>query len=229
MKPTLFQDTRTLVRDFVFGMEDGLVSNLGLVLGVWQGGGGQFAIVLAGLASMFAGAFSMSAGSYLSAKSQREVYEQEIRATKKFLKSNPQQCLLEMQGILKAEGFSAPEVKMMCRHFVQHDQSTFTKNYIQKKLGLSEARFEFPLKNAAMMFFSFLAGSLFPILPFVLTSESTAAILAPVVTIAALFLVGWAKTVYTKRSWLKSGIEIVLVGVGAGIIGYIVGLVLSAV
>ncbi len=229
MKPTLFQDTRTLVRDFVFGMEDGLVSNLGLVLGVWQGGGGQFAIILAGLASMFAGAFSMSAGSYLSAKSQREVYEQEIRATKKYLKNNPRQCLMEMQGILKAEGFSDSEVRMMCNHFVKHDQSTFTKNYIQKKLGLSETRFEFPLKNAATMFFSFLAGSLFPILPFVLASESTAAILAPIVTIAVLFLVGWIKIIYTKRSWLKSGIEIVLVGVGAGIIGYIVGLVLSSV
>ncbi len=226
---TFFEETKDVVRDFVFGMQDGLISNLGLALGVWQGGGGQFAIVLAGLASMFAGAFSMSAGSYLSAKSQREVYEEEIRVTKAKLKRNPKQCLLEMESILKKEGFGEKERAMMCQHFIEHDRSTFTKNYIQKKLGLSEERFDFPLKNAFTMFLSFIVGSLFPILPFVFFTDWTAAIVAIVLTAGALFIVGWAKAWYTKLNWLKSGLEIVLVGVGAGIIGYSVGWVLSVV
>src|SRR3989338_11517787 len=104
MASSFFKRTKDVVRDFVFGMQDGLISNLGLVLGVWQGGGGKFAILLAGLASMFGGAFSMSAGSYLSAKAQREVYEQEIKATKELLKKNPKQCLIDMRLILKEEG-----------------------------------------------------------------------------------------------------------------------------
>lgn len=224
----LFLSIRNEVRDFVFGMEDGLVSNLGLVLGVWQGGGGKYAIVLAGLASMFAGAFSMSAGSYLSAKSQREVYEQEIKVTKEELNKRPKRSLQEMRGLLKKEGFNEKEVGMMCNHFVHHDRSSYTKNFIQKKLGLTEGRFELPFKNAVTMFFSFLVGSLFPVLPFILFSEMGGVIVATIGTILALFLVGWAKTVFTKRNWFKSGMEIVLVGVGAGILGYLIGWIISS-
>lgn len=219
------EETKDVVRDFVFGMQDGLISNLGLVLGVWQGGGGKFAIVLAGLASMFAGAFSMSTASYLSAKSQREVYEQEIKVTKELLKRNPKSCLVDMQLILKDEGFDKKEIEIICKHFMKHDRSTFMKNYIQKKLGLSEERFDFPLKNALTMFFSFLFGSLFPIVPFMLWENGTAATVAIIVTILALFFVGWAKTRYTRLNWFRSGIEIVLIGVGAGIIGYVIGTV----
>jgi vacuolar iron transporter family protein len=219
----------SLIRDFVFGMEDGLVSNLGLVLGVYVGGGSSYAIILAGLASMFAGAFSMSAGSYLSAKSQREVYEQEISSTKRRLKKHPKESLEEMKDILKMEGFSQREIKVMCNHFSRHNESTFTRNYIQKKLGLSEARFELPLKNAFMMFVSFLVGSIFPIAPFIFSGKDTAVWIAPILAIILLFIVGWVKSVYTNRNWLKSGLEIVLVGVGAGVIGYLVGLLLRMI
>lgn len=212
-------------RDFVFGMQDGLISNLGLVLGVWQGGGGKFAILLAGLASMFAGAFSMSSGSYLSAKSQREVYEHEIEITKKQLKKNPKQCLLEMREILKEEKFDDDEIEIMCHHFKEHNKSTFFINYIQKKLGLSEKRFDLPIENAVTMFFSFLIGSIFPIFPFIFLSGDMAAIVAVVLTVLALFTIGLVKTKYTRRSWFKSGMEIVLVGLGAGVIGYLVGLI----
>lgn len=227
MVNNVFEKARDVVRDLVFGMQDGLISNLGIVLGVWQSGGSKIAILVAGLASMFAGAFSMSAGSYLSAKSQREVYEQEITATKKMLKDNPKKYLHQMRTILKGEKFNDAEVEVMLRHFEKHDHSSFNKNYIQKKLGLSEQRFDLPLKNAAAMFFSFLIGSLFPIVPFVFLGNSTAAVTAVVLTTIALFFIGWAKTFYTKLNWLKSGTEIVIVGLGAGIIGYLVGFIFS--
>ena len=227
MASDFLEQTKDVVRDFVFGMQDGLISNLGLVLGVWQGGGGKFTILLAGLASMFAGAFSMSTASYLSAKSQREVYEQEIKATKELLKKNPKQCLWSMQMILKDEGFDKKEIAMMCKHFMKHDKSTFMKNYIQKKVGLSEERFELPLKNAVTMFFSFLLGSLFPIVPFMFWNNGVAASMAVVGTVLALFFVGWAKTRYTHLNWFRSGLEIVLVALGAGIIGYVIGTIVG--
>lgn len=223
----VLKSARDVVRDFVFGMEDGLVSNLGLVLGVYVGGGTSFDIVLAGLASMFAGAFSMSAGSYLSAKSQREVYEQEIQATREKLKRNPQACLVEMSHLLKDEGYDRKEIAILCAHFTRHDRSAFIRDYLQKKVGLSEERFELPLRNALMMFLSFLLGSAFPIVPFMFLQNGNAAITAVTLTIVMLFVVGWVKTYFTKRSWFKSGIEIVLVGAGAGIIGYVVGVLLS--
>ncbi len=216
-----------VLRDFVFGMEDGLVSNLGLVLGVYVGGGGTFAIVLAGLASMFAGAFSMSAGSYLAAKSQREVYEQEIASTRKYLQENPASCFHQMEKILVQEGFTKPEVASILRKPLSHKHPDFVCNYlVQKKVGISKEKLDFPLKNSLMMFFSFLFGSTFPIFPFVFFPGYLAAVVAVILTIMVLFVVGWAKSLYTGRSWLKSGLEIVLIGMGAGVIGYLVGLAL---
>ena len=221
------KEIKDVIRDFVFGMEDGLVSNLGLVLGVYVGGGGTFAVVLAGLASMIAGAFSMSAGSYLSAKSQREVYEQEIAATKEELEKNPEQCIRDVREILKREGLGKKEIDAIVKKSPRYKHPQFVCNYlIQKKVGISQERLEVPLKNALAMFFSFLVGSLFPVVPFMILSNTTAVLTAIILTILVLFLVGSAKTLYTKRNWFKSGIEIVLVGLGAGVLGYLVGFVI---
>lgn len=222
----MISNLKDVIRDIVFGMEDGLVSNLGLVLGVYAGSGEAIAVILAGLASMIAGAFSMSAGSYLSAKSQREVYENEIKCTKDELKSNPRKCLFDMKKILKAEGFDEDEVKAILHHFEKHNKSTFMINYVQKKLGLSEGRLELPLKNAFTMFFSFLIGSFFPIAPFIFWTKSSAYI-SIILTITVLFLLGLLKAKYAKLNPWKSGLEIVFIGVGAGVLGYLVGWLIS--
>ncbi|MBI3291049.1 VIT1/CCC1 transporter family protein [Candidatus Falkowbacteria bacterium] len=220
---------KEVIRDFVFGMEDGLVSNLGLVLGVYVGGGDAFTIILAGFASMFTGAFSMSAGSYLSSKSQREVYEQEIESTKENLLQNPRKCYTEMRSSLIKEGLSKTEVDRLLKTSSRYKHPQFVCNYmVQKKVGISKEKLETPLKNAFTMFFSFLVGSAFPIFPFLVSkfdsiSLSQAAVIASTLTIVALFGVGWAKTTYTKLSWFKSGVEVVLIGLAAGVIGYLVG------
>ncbi len=231
MKRTWFENLvyscRGLVRDFVFGMEDGLVSNLGLVLGVYIGGGGPFAVILAGLASMFAGAFSMSAGSYLSAKSQREVYEHEIEHARRGLEENPKKYLREMKAILKKEGFDKDEIGALLHHFEHHNQSTFVTNYIQKKVGISAEKMDHPVRNALTMFFSFLAGSAFPVFPFIFLGGMDAVYLAVGLTVIALFAVGVSKTVYTHRPKVRSGLEIVIIGIGAGIVGYLVGLLMK--
>ncbi len=222
---TKYSGVKDVVRDFVFGMEDGLVSNLGLVLGVYVGGGNAFIIVLAGAASMFTGAFSMSAGSYLSSKSQREVYEEEIKAAKEDLLKNPKKCYLGMKSALRGEGLGKEEIAALFRKSSRYQHPKFVCNYmVQKKVGISKERLEVPFKNAFTMFFSFLLGSSFPLAPFLFLPLLPAAITAAVLTMAVLFGVGWAKSLYTKLSWFKSGMEVVFIGLGAGVIGYLVGL-----
>lgn len=222
-------NVKEVIRDFVFGMEDGLVSNLGLVLGVYVGGGDAFTIILAGFASMFTGAFSMSAGSYLSSKSQREVYEREIETTREELTKNPRKCYLEMRSLLVKEGLAKQEVDYLLKKSSHYKHPEFVCNYmVQKKVGISKEKLEVPLKNAIAMFFSFLVGSAFPILPFLVSKLNSldlwpAAIISSILTIAALFCVGLAKTSYTKLNWFKSGIEVVSIGLAAGLIGYLVG------
>ncbi|MBI2582143.1 VIT1/CCC1 transporter family protein [Candidatus Woesearchaeota archaeon] len=226
MIPTTVKE---VIRDFVFGMEDGLVSNLGLVLGVAAGGGDASIILLAGAASMFAGAFSMSAGSYLSSKSQREVYEHEIESTRDELMKNPRKCYTEMHSSLIKEGLTKEEVNRLLKKSSRYKHPEFVCNYmVQKKVGISKEKLEIPFKNAFAMFFSFLLGSAFPLFPFLISKFDSislfqAAILASALTIAALFGVGLAKTYYTKLSRVKSGLEVVLIGLCAGLIGYFVG------
>jgi len=217
-----------VVRDFVFGMEDGLVSNLGLVLGMYVGSGDQYPIILAGLASMFAGAFSMSAGSYLSAKSQREVYENEIKSVREDLENNPKQCLVEIKKVLRSEGLEKVKVDNFLGDYSKHKHPEFICNYlVQRKVGIAKEKLDLPLKNALTMFFSFLIGSAFPILPFVFSSGIWSAIVAVILTVTMLFVVGLIKTMYTKLNWLKSGLEMVIIGVGTGAIGYLVGSVIG--
>src|SRR3989344_4783884 len=217
-------NAKEVIRDFVFGMEDGLVSNLGLVLGVAAGGGDASVILLAGAASMFAGAFSMSAGSYLSSKSQREVYEHEIESAREDLTKNPKRCYEEMRSSLVKEGLSKEEVDRLLKKSSRYKHPEFVCNYmVQKKVGISKEKLEVPLKNAFAMFFSFLVGSAFPIMPFLFSkfdyiSSFIAAVIATALTIAALFAVGWAKTSYTKLDKFKSGLEVVLIGLGAAVI-----------
>ncbi|MDO8511529.1 MAG: VIT1/CCC1 transporter family protein [Nanoarchaeota archaeon] len=226
MIPTTVKE---VIRDFVFGMEDGLVSNLGLVLGVAAGGGDASVIVLAGAASMFAGAFSMSAGSYLSSKSQREVYEHEIESTKESLLQNPRKCYQEMRSSLVKEGLNKQEVDNLLKKSSRYKHPEFVCNYmVQKKVGISKEKLEVPLTNAFTMFFSFLVGSAFPILPFLFSKLNylelwPAAVISSALTIAALFGVGLAKASHTKLNWFKSGIEVVFIGLAAGLIGYFVG------
>ena len=216
---------RTFIRDIVFGMEDGLVSNLGIVFAVWSAGSSKTIILLAGLASLFAGAFSMSAGSYLSSKSQREVYESEVEDIKSFIKHTPKKAIGQMRQFLKNEGFDKNEIDTLSKHFLKHNRDTFLQNYVQKKLQISPERFEKPLRNAFAMFFAFSFGSLFPIFPFFLGNSNTIMIFATSITIFVLFLVGVTKCQVTKRSWYKSGFEMVLLGIGAGIVGYVIGFV----
>ncbi len=226
-------NAKEVIRDFVFGMEDGLVSNLGLVLGVYFGGGDAYTIILAGFASMFVGAFSMSAGSYLSSKSQREVYEHEIEVAKEDLVKNPRKCYGEMCSSLIKEGFGKEEVSRLFKKSSRYKHPEFVCNYmVQKRVGISPKKLDVPFKNAFAMFFSFLIGSAFPIIPFLFSklnfiSLFQAGITASILTISALFSVGLAKTYYTRLNKLKSGLEVVLIGVGAGIIGYFVGWLVS--
>ena len=215
------------LREFVFGMEDGLVSNLGLVLGVYIGGHNSSAALLAGSASMFAGAFSMAAGSYLASKSQREMYEQEMAVASYDVGVHRKEKMTQMCKSLLKEGFEHKEVQVICNHYEKHDPSAFVSQYVSKKVGISMERLERPFEHAVVMFLSFLCGSLFPVLPFAIFTGMVSVVIAVSLTISMLFVVGVLKTRYTGRSLVKSGMEIVVVGLGAGIIGYVVGLLFS--
>ena len=166
MKEKAMQGLRNFMRELVFGMEDGLVSNFGIVFAVYIATGSRSAVLLAGMASMFAGALSMAAGSYLSSKSVKEVYQAEIARAEKLVRSKPKKAGSEMRKFLKQEMFDKNEIDVMMRHFLKHNSKTFAINYIQKKMCLNPSAANNPFHDATVMFLAFGIGSLFPIVPF---------------------------------------------------------------
>jgi VIT1/CCC1 family predicted Fe2+/Mn2+ transporter len=214
-------DLKDTMRDLVFGMEDSLITNLGLVLGVAAAGVPNTDVLLAGLAAMFAGMVSMAAGDYLSTKSQREVLDAQ---------------LAEEEEVLEKPGAEAKAIKKLYSGAKLTDQTIqqflrclntkkklALKVLAEESLGIVPEKFENPVRGALTILVAYAVGSLFPILPFFLHDTKLASIIALVGTGATLFVVGAYKTKVTKRSWIKSGLEMLVVALLAAAAGYIIG------
>jgi len=210
------------MKDVVFGSEDGLISNLGLVLGVAASGAPNEAVLLAGVASMFAGAVSMAAGDYLSIKSQKEVFEEQIAEEEKKISSEKAECEV-LKNIYKKAEFTDNEI----RHFVKRlntNKLIALKILAEQKLGLIAEKYENPIKGAMTLFAAYLIGSLFPVLPFIFENTKLASMVSLIGTAFVLFTVGAAKTKITKRNWAKSGFEMLCVALAAAAAGYAIGI-----
>ncbi len=217
-----FESTlKEAMRDIIFGSEDGLISNLGLVLGVAASGAANEIVLLAGVASMFAGAVSMAAGDYLSTKSQKEVIEMQVEEEEKKLSGEKAECNTIKQLYRNAK-FTDKEI----RHFVKHlnmNKTLSLKILAEEKLGLVPEKFESPLRGAVTMFVAYLLGSFFPILPFIFENTKLASTTSLIATALMLFAVGAVKTKITKRNWAKSGFEMLCIALAAAAAGYVIG------
>lgn len=214
-------DIKDTMRDLVFGMEDALITNLGLVLGVAAAGVPGKDVLLAGLAAMFAGMVSMAAGDYLSTKSQRETLDAQVEEEERKL-GKPEAEFKAIKQLYKAAKLSDRDI----RHFLRHldtNKKMSLKVLAEEELGIVPEKFEDPVKGAVTIFFAYMVGSLFPVLPFLIPDIKIASIVALIGTGIALFAVGAYKTKVTKRNWVKSGIEMLVVALLAAAAGYVIG------
>jgi len=211
----------------IYGVNDGLGAAFGVVSGVAGATSvnGEF-VLLSGFAAMIASALSMGSGAYLATKSEREVYEAELERERRELEEHPEEEKEEMELFYQLKGFSPEESKMMVdRLSKQPDQ--MLKTLAHEELGLSEQTFPNPWKSAISATISTALGAVVPILPFFFATGIAALILSAVISTAAHFIVGASKVLVTGRSWLKSGIEMTVVGVGEAAVTYAIGLLIS--
>jgi len=218
---TLATTLRETMKDFIFGSEDGLISNLGLVLGVAASGAANETVLLAGLASMFVGAVSMAAGDYLSTKSQREVIEEEILEEEKRL-SKPGAESKAVKELYRAAKFTDREIKNFVSR-LNTNKALSLKILAEERLGIIPEKYENPVKGATTLFLAYVFGALFPILPFMFENTRMASMFSLLASAAVLFAVGAAKTRITKRDWLKSGLEMLCVALAAATVGFLIG------
>lgn len=219
------------VREIVFGFNDGSISTLALLAGVTGGALAHGQILVAGFSGVIAGAISMAIGAYISSKSEIEHHQSEIEREKREIEEIPEVEREEMRQIyMKKADFTEEELNLILNR-ITSDKKVWLDSMMKEELGLFEERFESPLKVGLIMLVAFVAGGLIPILPFVfLPVSQTSLIVASIVTFASLFLIGVWKTTFTNKHWLRSGLEMVFVGILATVIPYLIGdLLLSSV
>jgi VIT1/CCC1 family predicted Fe2+/Mn2+ transporter len=214
------------LRAAIFGVSDGLVSNLALVMGVAGAAVDNRFIVLAGIAGLLAGAFSMAAGEWVSMQSQRELFERQIDIEREELKIMPEAEEQELAGIYRAKGLSRREAELVAHRLMQ-DPEMALDTKVREELGLDPSELGSPWGAAAYSCATFAIGAALPLLPFLLTTGGPAIVASVVLALSALFLVGAAVSLLTGRSALFSGARQVAIGSVAAAVTYVVGLIIG--
>ena len=210
------------LRAAVFGINDGLVSNASLMMGVAGAAAHTQTLLLTGIAGLVAGAFSMAAGEYISVRSQREMYEHQIDLERAELETYPQAEAAELALIYQAKGISKEEAQRVADALIADPEKALA-TLAREELGLNPDELGSPWGAAASSFFAFASGALIPLLPFLLLHGSSALAAVMILTLCSLFGVGAVLSLFTGRQAIKGGLRMMLIGGAAGAITFVIG------
>jgi len=211
------------IREAIFGAQDGLVSTLAAVTIAAGAFSDQFPVLVAGIAVGLGGVFSMAAGEYMSSKSQREIFVAQIAGEREEVAERPGEAEAEMAFMFEEDGLPAEASASMARAIARHPD-VLLKTMVEKELGLTHRLAEgSPLQGALIMGVSFGLGAAVPILPYLVLDLEVATLASVIATAGVLFAIGVVKSRWTRRSWWRSGAEILVLGAVAGVAGYFFG------
>jgi len=210
------------LRAGVFGVNDGLVSNLALIMGVAGGTSDASTVVLAGVAGLVAGAGSMAAGEWISVQSQRELFENEIAVERMELGEFPEEERHELELIYRAKGVPPEQAAELAAHLMR-DPEAALDTMAREELGLAPEDLGSPWIAATSSFVAFALGAAVPLLPFLLLAAERALPASAVLSALALGGVGAGISLFTGRSGWWSALRMVLVGGFAAAVTYGVG------
>jgi vacuolar iron transporter family protein len=216
-----------ILRPVVFGGNDGLVSNLALVMGVAGAGPAPGVIVLAGIAGLLAGAFSMAVGEYISVKSQRELLEYQVAFQREQLETAPDHERGILVGIYVGRGFSRDEASQIADRMFA-DPARALDALVREEIGLDPRVIGSPMGAAIGSFLAFTLGAIIPVVPYLVGSGGVAFWTSLVASLAGLFLLGMGVSQFTHRSRLRTGVRQLLLGLAAAVVTFAVGTLLGA-
>ena len=215
------------LRAAVFGVSDGLVSNAALVMGFAGSGASRTAILLAGIAGLLAGAFSMAAGEYVSMSSQRESYQREIALEAQEVAEKPEEERAELVLLYRAKGLERAEAERLADR-IMADPDVALDTLAREELGLDPDELGSPWSAAISSLLAFAAGALIVVLPYLFTGGAVALYVAIGLVVLALFAVGAGIGALNGRSVVRSGLRQVIAGGLAAAVVFGVGHLLGA-
>jgi VIT1/CCC1 family predicted Fe2+/Mn2+ transporter len=210
------------IRAAVFGVNDGLISNASLILGIIGASAGNHFVILSGVAGMLAGACSMAAGEYVSVRSQREMLEYQLALEKSELEQYPEEEAAELSLIYQARGIPEVEAEKIA-HILIQDPEKALDTLAREELGINPDDLVSPWGAAISSFFSFAIGAFIPLLPFLIHPSHRSAWIMMGLVGLALFSVGSVLSIFTQRNAIWSGIRMLAIGALAGGVTYFIG------
>lgn len=210
------------LRAAVFGVNDGLVSNASLILGIAGAQSDPKFVLLAGVAGLAAGAFSMAAGEYVSVRSQRELYEHQIGLERDELAQYPEAEAEELALIYAAKGLPKRDASRLAKKIVA-DPDHALDTLAREELGLDPSALGSPWGAAIASFAAFAAGALVPLAPYLAGTGAHAFTLSLATSAVALFAIGMLLSLFTGRRAWYSGFRMLAIGAAAGGVTYALG------
>lgn len=213
---------QTLLSDIILGGQDGLVNVLGVILGVSAATSNHKIIIAAGMAATFAESISMAAVALTSKMADRDHYYSELAREKREIKEMPKIEKEEIRAAYKAKGFDGKILTEIVNHITSNNNQ-WLKFMMREELGLTEIKNKDIYSGSFVVGFAALVGSFVPLTPFFLLPVRSAVICSLAVSSVVLFLMGIYKAKATIGNPFKTGIQMVLIGMGAALAGYYIG------
>ena len=221
-------DRLSSIREVVFGAQDGLVSTFAVVAGLAAAGVGNLVVLLGGLVSAVAGVLSMSIGTFLASRAQRQLYETELERERREIREHPGEEIAELMAALVGRGMPRSDAVEVARRIARHPELLLATLGIFE-LGVAPQRLGTPVRDAFVMAVAFGAASLVPLLPFLVGRALPALALSGALTLTALFAVGIVKARVAGVSPLRSGLEVTVLAAASGGLSFGLGRIASLV
>lgn len=214
------------LRAAVFGINDGLISNMSLILGIAGAHANQHFIILAGVAGLLAGACSMGAGEYISVRSQREVFEYQIAIERQEMDEYPEEEMEELSLIYQARGVPRDQADALSKIMIDNPE-TGLNTLAREELGLNPEDLVSPTGAMIASFISFAAGAAVPLLPFLLGQSSWNLTISVCSTAVTLFVIGMILSLFSNRNPIFLGLRMLAIGAVAGTLTFLIGRLLG--
>ena len=210
-------------RAVIFGISDGLVSNVALILGVAAATSEGSGVVVAGVAGLLAGAASMAAGEYVSVKAQVELIERELAIERDSIASKPKLETQELASIYRRRGVSAEHAHVIATA-VMADPEVALEVHAREELGIDpDSGGGNPVAAAAGSFVAFSVGAALPLLPWFITSGVAGMVASVIIGLVAAGAVGVTLAWFTERSWIRTAIRQISLAAGACALTWVIG------
>lgn len=214
------------IREIVFGVEDSLVSTLGAITGIAAGTGDTQIVILSGVVLVFVEALSMSAGSYLSSKSAREVFDARLKQESSRILQERVSDDESIEDMLQRKKFSRNEIQVFFEA-LSRERKLWMREIRRQEYRFAPSVSVTPVWSGVVMGVCYLGGGMFPLVPYLFLPVSSAMIPSIVLTAVMLFILGLVKARIAKVNWWKSGLEMVSISITAALVGFLIGHFLS--